>query len=251
VTDLEHRIDGPADAPVVVLSNALGAGVSMWEPQMAALAGRFRVVRYETRGHGGSPAPDGDLTIADLAADVLGLLDHLGVERASLAGVSLGGMTAMQVASTVPERVERLVLCCTAARIGTPEMWEERIRTVRESGTAALAEATMQRWFTPAADPATVARFAAVLSATPDKGYAACCAAIRDMDLGEQLASIQAPTLVIAGRHDGSTPPEQGEQIAARIPGARLLIVEHGAHMSNVERAGEVTPAMLEHLGGR
>jgi 3-oxoadipate enol-lactonase len=195
--------------------------------------------------------PDGDLTIADLAADVLGLLDHLGVERASLAGVSLGGMTAMHVASTAPERVERLVLCCTAARIGTPEMWEERIRTVRESGTAALAEATMQRWFTPAANPATVARFAAVLSATRDKGYAACCAAIRDMDLGEQLASIQAPTLVIAGRHDGSTPPEQGEQIAARIPGARLLIVEHGAHMSNVERAGEVTPAMLEHLGGR
>jgi pimeloyl-ACP methyl ester carboxylesterase len=157
-------------------------------------------------------------------------------------------MTAMQVASTAPARVDRLVLCCTSARLGPREMWEERAATVRESGTAAVAEATMGRWFTPEADPADVARLDAMLRAMSRDGYAAGCAAIRDMDLRPQLAAITAPALVIAARGDGSTPPEHGELIAAGIPGARLLVLEHGAHLSNVEHAEQVTAAMLEHL---
>jgi 3-oxoadipate enol-lactonase len=248
VTDLAHRLDGPADAPVVVLGNALGGDMRMWDAQVPALAERFRVVRYDTRGHGGSPVPTGPVTLADLGADVLGLLDHLGVERASLAGVSLGGMSAMWVAAEAPERVDRLVLCCTSARIGPPEMWDERILTVRASGPAALVPATMERWFSPAADPAVVADAAAMLSAVPPPGYIACCGAIRDMDQRDRLARIAAPTLVIAGSDDRSTPLEHAELLAAGIPGARLAVLEGARHFANVERAEEVTALMLEHL---
>ena len=245
---LAHRIDGPPGAPVVVLGSSLGTDMGMWEPQVAALAERFRVVRYDTRGHGGSPVPAGPLTIADLGADLLGLLDHLGAERARLAGVSLGGMVAMWAAAEAPERVERLVLCCTSARLGPPEMWDDRIRTVRAEGTAALAGATMERWFSPAADPDVVARFAAMLRAVPAAGYAACCAAIRDMDQRDRLGRIAAPTLVIAGGDDPATPPEHAELLAAGIPGARLAVIDGARHLANVERAEEVTALMLEHL---
>jgi 3-oxoadipate enol-lactonase len=220
----------------------------MWEPQVPALAERFRVVRYDTRGHGGSPVPDGELSIAALAADLLGLLDHLGVARASLAGVSLGGMTAMWAAAEAPGRVERLVLCCTSALFGPPEMWQERIATVRAGGTAALAEATLQRWFSPHADLALVARFDAMFRAIPAEGYAACCAAIRDMDQRDRLGRIAAPALVIAGSDDPATPPEHADVIAAGIPGARRATVDGARHLANVERADEVTALMLEHL---
>jgi 3-oxoadipate enol-lactonase len=250
MTDLAHRVDGPADAPVVVLSNSLGTDLEMWDPQVAALAERFRVVRYDTRGHGGSPVPGSDMTIARLAEDLIGLLDHLGVQRASIAGVSLGGMTAMQVAITAHERVDRLALCCTSAFLGPREMWIERARTVRESGIDAIVQDALQRWFTPAADPADVARFETMLRGMPSEGYAACCAVLRDMDLRDGLGAITAPTLVIAARQDPATPPEHGELIAARIPGARLAMIEHGAHMANVECAEEFTAAMLEHLSG-
>ncbi len=248
MTDLAHRSDGPGDAPVLVLGNSLGTDLAMWEPQLPALAERFRVVRYDTRGHGASPVPDGECTIDGLARDLLGLLDHLGVGRASLAGVSLGGMTAMAVAAAAPERVERLVLCCTSARLGPPEMWEERIATVLAGGTGAVAEAQLERWFTPAADPDTVRRFDAMLRAQPARGYAACCAAIRDMDLRVRLPSITAHTLVIAAAGDPATPPEHADVIAAGIPGARQLLVADAAHLANVEQAEEVTAAMLEHL---
>jgi 3-oxoadipate enol-lactonase len=248
VTDLAHRLDGPGDAPVVVLGNSLGTDMGMWDAQLPALAERFRVVRYDMRGHGGSPQPRGALTIEELGADVLGLLDHAGVARASLAGVSLGGMAAMWAAAEAPERVDRLVLCCTSARLGPPELWEDRIRTVGTQGTAALAGATMERWFSPAADPAVVARFDAMLRAVPAGGYAACCAAIRDMDQRDRLGRIRAPTLVIGGGDDPSTPPEHAELLAAGIPGAQLALIEGARHLANVERAEEVTALMLEHL---
>jgi len=248
VTDLAHRIEGTTEAPVVVLSNSLGTDMTMWDPQMPALAERFRVVRYDTRGHGASPVPDGECTIDGLAADLLGLLDDLGIERASVAGVSLGGMTAMALAAAAPDRVERVVLCCTSARLGPPEMWRKRAADVRAGGTDAIADATLGRWFTPAADPGVVRRFGAMLRAVPADGYVACCAAIRDMDLRDRLASITAPALVIAAREDRATPPEHGDAIAAAVPGARRVVIEHAAHLANVERAEEVTAAMLEHL---
>ena len=251
MSGLAHRIDGPADAPVLVLANSLGTDMRMWEPQLPALARRFRVVRYDARGHGGSPVPDGDVTIGELGADLLALLDRLGVERASLAGVSLGGMAAMWAATEAPERIERLVLCCTSARLGPAEMWAERARTVRAAGTAAIADATMGRWFTPDADPATVDRFHAMLCAIPREGYAACCAAIRDMDLRERLPRITAATLVIAGADDPAVPRDHSDLVAASIPGARRVIIRRAAHLANVERHEEVTAAMEEHLMSR
>ena len=248
MTDLAHRIEGPEDAPVVVLSNSLGTDMAMWDPQLPALAERFRVVRYDTRGHGASPVPAGECTIDGLARDLLGLLDHAGIGRASLAGVSLGGMTAMALAAAAPERVDRLVLCCTSSRLGPPELWRDRIATVLDGGTPAIADGQLGRWFTPAADPDTVRRFDVMLRAQPAEGYAACCAAIRDMDLRERLPSIAAPALVIAAREDPATPPEHADVIAAGIPGARQVMIERAAHLANVERPEEVTAAMLEHL---
>jgi 3-oxoadipate enol-lactonase len=248
VTALAHRIDGPEDAPVLVLASSLGATMQMWEPQVPALAARHRVVRYDTPGHGGSPVPDEALSIADLGAELLGLLDHLGVARASLAGVSLGGMTVMWVAAEAPERVDKLVLCCTSARLGPPEMWEERIATVTRAGMGPLVDATLERWFSPAAPPDLIARYDAMLRAVPPAGYAACCAAIRDMDQHDRLPRIQAPTLVIAGADDPATPPEHADAIAAGIPGARRETVAGARHLANVEHADEVTALMLEHL---
>lgn len=246
--------DGPADAPVVVLSNSLGSTRTMWERQVPALARRFRVLRYDHRGHGDSPAPGGPYTLADLGGDLLALLDRLDVPRAHLCGLSLGGMAAMWVAARAPERVERLVLCCTAARLGPAEAWEERAATVRRHGTAAVAEGVVERWFTPgyaAANPGVVRTARATVAATPAEGYASCCDAIRTMDLSGDLTRIAAPTLVLAGAQDPATPPECARDIAAAIPGARCAVLEPAAHLANVERAREVTALLLAHLESR
>jgi 3-oxoadipate enol-lactonase len=248
VTALAHRIDGPDDAPVLVLGNSLGTTMEMWERQVPALMARYRVVRFDTPGHGGSPVPANEPTIADLGRGLLGLLDHLDVDIASLAGVSLGGMVAMWVAAEAPERVERLVLCCTSARLGPPAMWEERIATVERAGMAPLVDATLERWFTPTAPRSLLERYAAMLRSIPPAGYAACCAAIRDMDQRDRLPRIQAPALVIAGADDPATPPQHADVIAAGIPDARRATVAGARHLANVERADAVTALMLEHL---
>jgi 3-oxoadipate enol-lactonase len=249
-----YRIDGPATAPVLVLSNSIGSTSDMWEPNVAALARRFRVVRYETRGHAGAPVPGGPYSIADLGGDVLALLDRLGVERAHFAGLSLGGMTGMWLGVNAPERIDRLVLLCTSAMLARDTDWSARAALVREEGTSAIAEATVGRWFTEdyvAANPADAARWRATIADTPPEGYAACAEAIGAMDQEESIRAIRAPTLVIAGRRDPSTPPHpHGELIASRIPGARLEIVD-GAHLASYERAHEVTELMLSHLEAR
>ncbi|WP_324278088.1 3-oxoadipate enol-lactonase [Blastococcus brunescens] len=200
---------GPADAPVVVLSNSLGATRAMWDPQVPALAERFRVITYDTRGHGRSPVPHGPYSLDDLVDDVVALLDRLGVGRAHVAGLSLGGMTGMRLAAREPDRVDRLVLLCTAALLGPRQNWQDRARTARAEGTGVLAPVVVGRWFTPgfaAAEPATVARMEAMIAAQPGEGYAGCCEAIADMDLRADLPTISAPTLVISGREDPATP---------------------------------------------
>jgi 3-oxoadipate enol-lactonase len=222
----------------------------MWDPQMGALTERFRVVRYETRGHAGAPVPDGPYAIGDLGGDVIALLDRLGVERARFAGLSLGGMTGMWLGVNAPERIDRLVLLCTSAMLARDVDWPARARTVREEGTAAIAEGTVERWFTEAfrlANPEVAGRWRATIAATPAEGYAGCAEAIAGMDLEDDITAVRAPTLVIAGRHDPATPPPHGELIASRIPGARLELVD-GAHLSNYERPDEVTALMLDHL---
>ena len=249
---VHHVLEGPAAGAPVVLSNSLGTTMRMWDAQAAALAHTRLVLRYDMRGHGHSPVPPPPYDLPDLGRDVISLLDRYGIERASLCGVSLGGMASMWLAAHAPERVDRLVLCSTSALFGPPEIWAERAALVRRSGVEAVADAVIARWFTPAfaaARPDVVAATRAQLVATPAEGYAACCGVVERMDLRADLPAIRAPTLVIAARDDPSTPPEHAHVIADGIPGARLVVVERGAHLVNVETPDVVTELVLGHLG--
>ncbi|MGK5114821.1 MULTISPECIES: 3-oxoadipate enol-lactonase [unclassified Geodermatophilus] len=255
--EVSYTEEGPRDAPVVVLSNSLGATRAMWDPQVPALAERFRVVTYDTRGHGSSPVPEGPYSLDDLVDDVVALLDRLGVQRAHVVGLSLGGMTAMRMAAREPERVGRIALLCTSALLGPREMWTDRARTARTEGTGVLAPVVVQRWFTPGfreREPELTARMEAMIAGTPAEGYAGCCEAIAEMDLRADLPTIGAPTLVVSGVEDPATPPEHQQAIVDAVPDARLVSVSPGAHLANVEQPQEVTGALLGHLdeaGGR
>jgi 3-oxoadipate enol-lactonase len=248
---VDHVVTGRGDGPVVVLSNSLGSTYGMSDAQVAALEERFRVVRYDTHGHGGSPVPDGPYTIDDLADDLVALLDRLGVRRAHLVGLSLGGMTAMRVAARNPERVDRLALLCTGAQLPPASGWTDRAATVRAGGSVAVAKTVVERWFTPehlVAHPDVRQAHEAMVAATPAEGYAGCCEAIAALDPRGDLASITAPTLAIAGADDPATPPDKLEGIAAGVPDARLLVVPRAAHLANAERPEIITPVLIEHL---
>lgn len=250
--ELNHRINGPYDAPVVVLSNSLGASLEMWAPQVPSLAASYRVLRYDQRGHGESPVPAEPFDIPDLGRDVLDLLDRHEIEHAHFCGLSLGGMTGIWLGANAPERIDRLVLLCTTAWFGTPDVYTERSATVRAEGTEAVAGGGVERWFTEGfreREPATVERYRAMIASQSDEGYARCCEALARLDLRDELPRIAAPTLVIAGAQDPSTPPDPHAQLLAeRIPGARLEVLDPAAHLANVERASEVTGLVLEHL---
>jgi 3-oxoadipate enol-lactonase len=249
--DLHYVIEGPSDAPALVLLNSLGTTLAMWEPQIEALAATFRVVRCDTRGHGRSPVPPGPYGLEDIGGDVVALLDRLGIARAHVAGVSLGGMTTLWLAIHAPERVDRIVPCCTSAKLGPPQMWRDRAALVREQGTAVVADATVARWVTPpwaAAHPEEHRRLRDMVASTPAEGYAGCCGAIEVMDQEDELERIVAPTLVIAGAEDPATPPDHGARIVARIPGARMAVIPDAMHLANIEQADQVTERILDHL---
>jgi 3-oxoadipate enol-lactonase len=250
---LHYTVDGPEDAPVLMLGSSLGTTGAMWAPQLDALAAAFRVVRYDHRGHGRSPVPTGPYTLDDLGGDVLALADKLGVDRVHLGGLSLGGMVAMWLAINAPERVDRMVLVCTSARLGPPEMWQARAATVRAQGTGAIADAVLGRWL-PAdyagRHPEAVGDLRAMLLATPAEGYAACCDALERMDLEDGLSTVAAPTLVIAGLEDESTPPAHAQRIVDRIPDSRLALVAGAAHLANISRPELVGQLMHDHLTG-
>ena len=249
-----HRVvEGPEDAPVVVFGGSLGSDVRMWEPQVVPLLERgFRVIRYDTRGHGASPVPPGPYDLDDLGADFLTMLDDLEIERAHLVGLSLGGMTGMWLGVHAPDRIASLVLCCTSAKLGPPQMWADRAATVRAEGTGAVARPGVSRWLTPGyieRHPDRAAFLRAMIAGVPAEGYAACCGAIERMDLLDVLPKITAPTLVIAGADDPATPPEgHADLIAAGIPGARLEVVADAAHLGNYEQPEEFTRLILGHL---
>lgn len=249
--ELNHRFDGPEDAPVLVLGSSLGTTHAMWDDNVEALTERFRLLRYDTRGHGGSPVPPGPYSMEELGADVLALLDRLGLERVSFCGLSIGGMIGMWCASEAPERFEGLVLCCTVPYFGEPEMWDERARTVRASGMEPLVDATIERWLPPetrAARPEAEEHLRSMFLSTPPEGYAGCCEAIRDMDLRDRLASITAPTLVLAGSDDPSTPAERVRSIKELVPGARYSEIEGAAHIANVAQPEAFDAAVLGFL---
>jgi 3-oxoadipate enol-lactonase len=251
MSSLHYTVDGPDDAPVLVLGSSLGTTNAMWQPQIAQLSQSLRVVRYDHRGHGGSAAPAGPYLLADLGGDVVGLMDNLGIGTFHIGGISLGGMVAMWVAAHHPRRVVKLVPACTAARLGPPENWRTRAATVREHGMASVAETIVSRWL-PAdyanAHPQTRQWLLDMLLGSDVEGYAACCAAIETMDLEPDLSRITAPTLVLAGDEDQSTPPALAETIAASIPGARLELIAGAAHLANVSHADEFSRRVLDFL---
>lgn len=242
--NLHHRIDGDGE-PVVVLSGSLGSTLEMWEPQLPALTPRFRVLRYDHPGHGGSPLLEVH-TVEALAREFLQLLDDLGLARVHFCGLSLGGAVGMRVALDAPERLERLVLCSTSARFVTPEFWQERADTVREHGVKAVADVVLERWFTP--EFPDVRRYRDMLLSIPVEGYARCCEAVRDWDARGTLDAVVAPTLAVAGADDPSTPPAELEGIAAEIPEARMVVLDRARHLANVERAQAFNEALLAHL---
>jgi 3-oxoadipate enol-lactonase len=249
--DVNYRVEGAPDAPVLVLSHALGLSLAMWDPQVAPLSRAFRVLRYDHRGHGGSPVPPGRYRIEDLGRDLLRLLDRLELQRVMFCGLSLGGMVGLWLATNAPERVDRLVVCSTAARMPRPDEYAARAKLVRAQGMDAVADRVIGRWFTPAfltRRPDVVAGIKALLLATPPEGYAATCEALAAMDLHDDLRRIAAPTLVIAAAEDQATPPEQSQEIARGIPGARLVVIPDAAHIANVEQPDAVTNQILDHL---
>ncbi len=247
---IHYRLDGRSDAPVLMFSNSLGADLSMWEPQVAAFAPRFRVLRYDTRGHGGSAASPGPYAIAQLGGDVVALLDHLELSRVHFCGLSMGGAIGQWLALHAPHRLDRLVLANTAAKFGTPELWRARVDAVNAGGVAAIADAVLGRWFTAgyaAREPAMLARMKAMMTAVPAAGYASCAAAVRDVDLRGDLGRIATPTLVIVGTHDMATPPADGALLVAGIPGTRRIELD-AAHISNIEAEGAFNAALTSFL---
>jgi 3-oxoadipate enol-lactonase len=249
VVGLNYVLEGPEDAPVLVLSNSLGTNLGMWDDQASVLRERFRLLRYDQRGHGDSPVPSGPYKIENLGLDLLALLDRLEIEYASICGLSIGGLVGMWLASEAPERVGRLVLCCTAPRFD-PELYDARASKVRAEGVGSIADTVLERWFTPefrAARPETVAWAGSMLRGTPAEGYAGCCEVLRDTDVRGRLGEIRAPTLVIAGAEDPAATVDQAEEIRDSIPEARLIVVE-AAHLANVEQPEAVTREILEHL---
>jgi 3-oxoadipate enol-lactonase len=247
---IHYSLSGAASAAVVVLSNSLGANFSMWDPQAAALEKKYRVLRYDTRGHGQSSVTPGPYSIEQLARDVLALLDALNIARANFCGLSMGGTIGMWLGLNAPTRMEKLVLCNTGAKIGSDKGWNSRIEAVRKDGLKAVASGVIERWFTPefrARSPQVWESALRMLEAAPPQGYAACCEAIRDYDARDKISAIRAPALVIAGSKDSATPPADGRFIAEQISGARYVELE-AAHLSNIEAPERFTAELIQFL---
>lgn len=250
MTALHHRVEGPDDAPVLVFGPSLGTDLGLFDAQVAAFSDRFRTVRYDLRGHGGSPVPSGDATMADLAGDVTELLDRLGVERAHYVGVSIGGAIGQQLAVHT-DRLLSLAVLASAARFADPDAWGTRAATVRGNGTEAMVASRVGTWFTEAFEtrqPDEARRLLDMLRATSDEGYAACCAAIGGFDIRADLSRVTVPTLAVAGSEDPATPPEFLRLIADSVPGARYAEVPGTAHLLNAEEPEKVNELLAGHL---
>lgn len=250
---INYELDGPDDAPVLVFSNSLATSLAMWNDQVAALKDRFRILRYDNRGHGATPVTDGPYTIGLLAEDLLGLLDVLAIEKVSYCGLSKGGMVGQWLGINASHRLNKLVVSNTASYFPNKEMWRDRIDMATNDGIPAIAEASISRWFTPgylerADTKPTVDFVRAFIHETTKDGYLASSVAIRDMDFRDELKQIDVPTMVIIGEKDPATIPEYGELIAASIPGARTFVVPDAAHLSNIEQPDIYTKALVDFL---
>jgi 3-oxoadipate enol-lactonase len=252
---LHREVGGPSDAPALVLVGSLGSTLGIWQPQLQGLETLSRVIRLDLRGHGDSPVPSGPYSIADLGGDVVATLDELGLERVDYCGLSIGGMIGLWLASYVPERIASLVAISTSAHVDGATN-RARAAAVRAAGSPeVVADDVIARWFTRgwAADhPQAVAHYRAMIADTPAEGYASCAEAVAAFDHRHELASITAPTLVIAGAEDEAIPPEQGRLIADRVPAgvpaAQLVVIARAAHLVSVEHADAVTRLIASHL---
>ena len=252
-TTLHYQFDGPEQGPVVMLSNSLASNLSMWDPQMAALTGAgFRVLRYDSRGHGQSAAPQGPYTMEMLGADAVGLMDALELDKVHFCGLSKGGMVGQMLGTNHGGRLLSLALCDTSAYMGAgAATWDERIATVREKGMAAVADATIDRWVTKPGQqrmPGEVEKVRQMVLNTPVEGYCACSEAIKVMDQRETIRAITTSTVVIVGEQDPGTTVEMAREIQERISGSKLVILPEAAHFSNVEQAGGFNKALLDLL---
>jgi 3-oxoadipate enol-lactonase len=248
---LAHHLEGDADAPVLVLSGSLGATTAMWDAQIPAFAPRYRVLRVDHPGHGDSPVPAGPVTVEGIALALLVLLDALGIARVAFCGLSLGGMVGQWLGANAPDRVDGLVLACTGASLGTPELYAERAELVRRQGVGVVVDGARERWFTPAfRDTPAAKRILDALRATPPEGYAACCEAVGAFDFSRELQRIRPSTLVLFGEEDPVTPPPVLDELAT-IPHARLTGIAHAAHLANVEQPAAFSAAVLSHLEER
>lgn len=250
-TKLHYELEGDAGKPVLMFSNSLATDLRMWDDQIAAFAGDYRILRYDSRGHGRSDAPKGPYTIERLGRDALALLDALGFEKVDYCGLSKGGMVGQWLGTNAAHRFRKMAYCNTSAHMPTKEMWADRATTVRSDGVASIGDAIVDRWFTSAfqtSSPERVAMVHAMIGATPGEGYAACCEAIAEMDQRKSIEAIDLPVLVIVGADDPSTPPDHAERISAAIKGSKLVILPDAAHLSNIEQTELFNAALKDFL---
>ncbi len=251
-TTINYRLDGPENGPVVILSNSLASNLTMWDYQIPALVDEgYRVLRYDSRGHGQSAVPEGPYSIELLVSDAVALMDALGLEKVHFCGLSKGGMVGQMLGAKYSDRLISLVLSSTSAHMPPREIWNERIETVQKSGMEAVVDGTIDRWFTkPGQDrlPTDIQKIRQMILNTSVNGFCACCAAIRDMDQRDSIRSISTKTLVVVGEHDPGTPVSAAEVIHVSIASSKLKIIPDAAHFVNVEKAGVFNGVLLEFL---
>jgi 3-oxoadipate enol-lactonase len=245
---LHHWVNGPEGAPSVVLIHAIGTSMQMWASQVPALSRDHRVISLDLRGHAGSPVPSGPYAMGELAGDVIALLDRLDIERASVCGLSLGGMVGLTMAAVAPDRLDRLIAACVVAVPAAPDAWRDRAQSVMAGGSAAVSDLVVERWGYRNRAPEIAQLVRDMLAATPPDGYAGCCEAIAGMDLRPALPLVSAPTLLLAGSDDPAAPASVAAEMAAAMPDARVDVIEGAAHLLNVEAPTATTEAILEHL---
>ena len=247
---IHYDLHGRADAPVLVFSNSLGTTLEMWDPQIVPFSSYFRLLRYDTRGHGRSDVTPGDYTIGQLAQDLLQLLDFLKIERVLFCGLSMGGAIGIYLGAHAAQRLHKLVLCNTAAKFGTPETWNARIQAVQSGGMKAVAGNVLERWLTREfreSHPDKAKATLTMLETANPHGYLSCCAAVRDVDARPYLAKVSVPSLILTGTHDPVTPPSDAQHLVNSIPGSRYAEVS-AAHLSNIEARDDFNQQILTFL---
>ncbi|SEQ07567.1 3-oxoadipate enol-lactonase [Faunimonas pinastri] len=247
---IRYEESGRADGPVLIFSNSLGTDLRLWNAQLQSADAHFRVIRYDQRGHGESESPEGDYTIERLGADVLDLMDALGISQASYVGISMGAMTGLWLGMNHPRRFTRLVLASVSPFLPPKEDWDERIQTIRDEGLEPIADSNMERWFTPEfrqAQPEIVARLHDMVAANDPVGYCNAAGALRDMDLRDKLGLVESPVMVLIGDRDPVTPAKMAEQVLQRIPGSQSRTLQ-AAHLLNVEQPEAFNKAVMDFL---